>query len=208
MLKNELLSGVGAGEANAGLYSFGHDLASEITVFSRSLITVLLPKASSKPTPRALRRFVVKSYLHLAVLLVPLVLLMFLARPFLEVLAYFKSSYREYFDSLGIFMILYVGGLFSVASIPINTALYAMRLPQIQTYVGLFTLVILVAGGIVLIPVYGAKGAAIMLAAQRMITFFVLLPYGLLKLRSLEEEATERPATADELRDEATEAEE
>jgi O-antigen/teichoic acid export membrane protein len=195
MLKNEGLSGsVAAGEVNAGLYSFGNDLASEITVFSRSLVTVLLPKASSMGTPRALRGFVKKSYLHLAALLVPLALLMFLAKPFLLLLGHFKPSYLDYLGSLEIFMILYAGSLFSVALIPINTALYAMRLPQVETYVGLFTLVILVAGGIVLIPVYGAKGAAIMLFIQRMITFLVLLPYGLVKLRGLQALGDEPPA--------------
>ena len=52
-----------AGELNAGLYSFGQDLAGEVTVFSQSLLTVLLPKASGKENPAKLRKFVVSANL-------------------------------------------------------------------------------------------------------------------------------------------------
>ncbi len=61
LLKNPTLSGsIASGELNAGLYSFGNDLAGEITIISQSLTTVLLPKASGKANIIELKRFVKK----------------------------------------------------------------------------------------------------------------------------------------------------
>jgi len=190
LLKNQRLSGsVAAGELNAGLYSFGNDLANEVTIFSQSLLAVLLPKASSRTDAKGLRRLVLRSYLNLMVLLVPMALLVFAARPFLEFLGRINASYLAYLPSLPIFTILYLGALFSVASVPIQTALYAMNLPQVETYVETATIFLLIAGSVILIPMYGGKGAAIVVFAQPAITFSSLFTYGLYRLNRWKPEA-------------------
>lgn len=188
LLKNASLSGsVTAGNLNAGLYGFGSELASEITIFSESILTVLLPKATSKTSAEELKRFLKRAYRNLVLLIVPLFCLMFLAKPFLiYFLAYFKESYLEYVPALPIFYILYSGALFSIASLPMRTALYAMRLPQIETVMELIMLVILVAGGILLIPIYGSIGAAAVVFIQRFLSFITITIYGIKKLNSME----------------------
>jgi O-antigen/teichoic acid export membrane protein len=184
LLKSPLLSGsVVAGEANAGLYGFGNDLANEITVFSQSLVTVMLPKASRKTTGPALRRFVKRSYRHLLLLLIPLALLLFAARPFLLGLGRLDAAYLAYLPSLKIFAILYGGALFTVAAIPMRTALYSMNLPAVETTLDLVTVPLMVGAAVLLIPRYGGVGAALAVLAQRAVSCVALSAIGLAKLR-------------------------
>jgi O-antigen/teichoic acid export membrane protein len=183
LLKNAALSGsVAAGELSAGLYSFGNDMASELTVVSQSLVSVLLPKASMRTDPRELRRFVQRSYLHLSLLIGPLALLMLVTRPALLLLGRFEPRYLEFLPSLGVFYVLYSGALLSLAAIPIQTALYALRRPQIETYIELALAPVLIGGSILLIPRYGALGVATMVLVQRTIAFAVLIGYGWIRI--------------------------
>jgi len=183
LLKNARLSGsVELGELNAGLYGFGNDLANEITVLSQSLITVLLPKASGKATPRDLRRFVRRSYLHLSWMLPPALLLIAVAEPLLRLLGQVRPGYLDYLPALDVFAVLYVGTLFSVAAIPIQTALYALRMPQVETRIEVGTAVVLVVGSVALIPGYGVMGAAWAVLAQRVLSFVLLIAYGRARL--------------------------
>ena len=184
LLKSPLLSGsVAAGEANAGLYGFGNDLANEITVFSQSLVTVLLPKASRKTTGPKLRGFVKSSYRHLILVLIPLALLLFAAKPFLQGLGHLNSAYLAYLPSLKIFTILYTGALFTVAAIPMRTALYSMKLPVVETTLDLITVPLMIVAGILLIPSHGGAGAAMAVLAQRAVSCVALFAIGLAKLR-------------------------
>ena len=185
LLKNARLSGsVEWGEIQAGLYGFGNDLAAEVTVLSQSLLPVLLPKAAAQSSTESLRRFVLRSYRHLLPLLIPFALLGFAARPFLLLLSYFKSSYLEYLPSVDVFAILYAGALFSVAAIPMQAALYALRRPQVETIIELSTIAFLVAGSILIIPHYGAEGAALLIFLQRLVAFVALMTSGFRRLKN------------------------
>ena len=77
-----------------------------------------------------MRRFVRRAYLHVFAALVPLGLLVFAARPLLLLLGQLRGSFLDYLPSVEVFAILYLGNLLSVASVPMQTALYAMRLPH------------------------------------------------------------------------------
>jgi O-antigen/teichoic acid export membrane protein len=187
LLKNPYFSGTLAdGEVNAGLYGFGSDLANEVTVFSQSLLTVLLPRASRATTGPDLRRFVRRSYKHLLLLAVPAALPFFLARPFMLLLGMIRESYLEYLPSLSVFTILYAGALFSIAGIPMQTAVYSMKLPRVETYIEMALLVVLIAGAFLLIPRYGAEGAAFVVLVQRVLFFAILTIYGWSRLRRYE----------------------
>ncbi len=184
LLKNPALSGsVAAGETNVGLYAFGNDMANEITVISQSIATVLLPTAARRETPAALRRFVGRAYRHLALVLVPAACLPLAARPLLELLGAFRASYLEYLPSLPIFAILYYGALFSLLSVPMSTAIYSMNAPQAEALIEACLLVVLIVASILLIPHFGAKGAAVAVLIQRILATSGLLLYGFRKLR-------------------------
>ncbi len=186
LLKNPALSGsIAAGEVATGLYGFGADLANEVTIFSQSLITVLLPEASAKQSPESLVRFVKRAYLYLVPLLIPLVLLIFAAEPLILLLAWVKESYLAYLPSVATFKLLFLSGLISVATIPIQTALYAAKLPHLETYVELATVVILIGGSLLLIPRYGSVGAALAVLAQRTTASVILVVWGIVSLHRM-----------------------
>ena len=94
------------------------------------------------------------------------------------------SSYLEYLPSIPVFMILYSGALFSVASIPIRTVLYALEIPQVESYIEIGMVFLLIVGGIILIPRYGCIGAAITVFVQRLLSFVIIISYGLAKLKN------------------------
>ncbi len=186
LLKNPALSGsIAAGEVATGLYGFASDLANEVTIFSQSLTTVLLPEASAKQSPDSLVRFVKRAYLYLVPLLIPLVLLIFAAEPLILLLAWVKESYLAYLPSVPTFKLLFLSGLISVATIPIQTALYAAKLPHLETYVELATVVILIGGSLLLIPRYGSVGAAMAVLAQRTTASVILVSWGIVRLHRI-----------------------
>ena len=76
--------------------------------------------------------------------------------------------------------------MLSLAIIPMRSALYALELPRVDSYLEAAGVVLLVVGGIVLIPTYGYIGAAIMALVVRAIALVGLLAYGIVKLRQLD----------------------
>jgi O-antigen/teichoic acid export membrane protein len=113
------------------------------------------------------------------------VLLVFAAEPLILLLAWVKESYLEFLPAAAVFKPLFLAGLVSVATIPIQTALYAARLPHVETYVELGTVVILIGGSLLLIPRYGSVGAAMAVLAQRTTAGVILVVWGLVKLRRM-----------------------
>lgn len=183
LIKSPRLSGsLAAGEAAAGVYAFGSDLAAEVTVFSESLMAVLLPKAASLREPGQLRTFLGQAYRNLALLLPALALLMFLADPLLRLLGAVSASYLAYLPAIPVFMILYSSALFSIAAIPARTVLYALGLPRFEARVEIVSALLVVAGSILVIPVHGIEGAAWVLFGQRLAVWLILLGYTLARL--------------------------
>ncbi len=184
MLKNPQLSGsLAAGEAAAGLYTFGNELADELTIFSESLYLVLLPRAGEKKSAGALRGFVKRCYRNLALLIVPLILPVFLFKPFLTLLGRVKVGYLEFLPSYEVFVILYVSGLLTLVIIPMRSALYALELSRVDSYFESAGAVLLIAGTIVVIPTYGYVGAAVAVLVARALVLCGLLAYGTVQLR-------------------------
>lgn len=180
LLKNASLSGsIRAGEESAGLYAVGGDLAAEVTVLSQSLATVMLPEVSRKTTPREIRHTVLRAYRHLAWLLPAAALAALAAEPALQLAGRVHPHFLRYLDALPIFYVLYLSSLFTVAAIPIQSALYALDRPQAETGLQVVTSVVLVLGSIALIPRFGGVGAAAMVLVQRLLVFCGLMVVGL-----------------------------
>ncbi len=187
MLKSPWLSeSQEQGELNAGLYGFGQDLAGEITVLSQSLLTILIPKASAKSSVSELKALLIKAYKHMAIFIIPIGLLVFLAEPLIQLLGTFLPRFLEYLPSVPVFMILYLGALFSIATLPIQSVLYALGAPRIEANIQLVMVVFLVGGGILLIPGYGYIGAALVVFTQRVAVFILLLIYGIKYMSTLD----------------------
>ncbi|MBN2498628.1 MAG: oligosaccharide flippase family protein [Deltaproteobacteria bacterium] len=174
LVKSPALAGsVARGEMDAGLYAFGADLAGEIAILSESLMLVLLPKASGL-SRQQLGPFLARAYRTVAVLLIPVALLALLARPLLQLLGWIKASYLDYLPSLSIFYLLLLGGLFSLAAIPLRSVLYALERPEIEARLEALMLVLMLGSSAALIPHYGGVGAALAMLGQRAISCLAL----------------------------------
>lgn len=185
-LKNAHLSGsAAAGATNAGIYSFGADLADEISVLTQSLFTVLLPKAAGKRTAPELAQFIRKAYRRMMLVLPLLIVPLFLVESFIRVLGSVRSSYLEYLPSLEVFTILYIAALISLMALPMRIAYYAIQRPQLDAYLSIAGLIVAAAGALLLIPRYGSAGAATALAAQRVLTAAVFMIQGARTLKRL-----------------------
>ena len=190
LLKNATLSGSqSVGETQAGLYSFGQDLAEEITIVSQALFTVLLPKVSGYSDIAQLKGLLLKTYRHMVLLLLPLALLSLLFEPFILALAYFFPSYLDFLSAVPICIALYAGALLALACTPMTAALYALKHPHIETCIEMVSVCLLVTGSILLIPGYGYMGAAIMVVVQRAATLMLLIFSGVYVLNKTEREA-------------------
>jgi len=186
LLKQPALAGsAAAGEAGAGLFGFASDMAGEVTVFSQSLLTVMLPKASRKTDAERLRAFLKRSYVKMPLLLLPMALFLPAIEPATRLLGRLSPGYLEYLPSVPICALLYVGSLFSVAAVPMQTALYALRRPHVETWAELATLPLFIGGSCWAIPRWGGAGVAAIVLLQRLTTFLVIMSYGVACLRGL-----------------------
>ncbi len=68
--------------------------------------------------------------------------------------------------------------------------LYALKLPQVETYVETIMSLVMVGGSILLIPRYGYTGAATMVFVARALSFGAIFSYGLIKLKNVDLEIT------------------
>ncbi len=68
--------------------------------------------------------------------------------------------------------------------------LYALKRPQVETYVETVVSVVMVGGSILLIPGYGYTGAASVVFVVRALSFGAIFGYGLIKLKNVDLEIT------------------
>lgn len=196
MLKSPWLSGnQEQGELSAGLYGFGQDLAGEITILSQSLLTILIPKTSAKSSIHEMKALLIKSYKHIVIFIVPIGLLVFLAEPLIQLLGIVLPRFLDYLPAVPVFMILYLGSLFAIAALPMQSVLYALGAPHVEANIQLLMVVFLVVSSLFLIPNYGHIGAASAVFMQRFAVFLLLLIYGLNHMNKLEARGGDEPKT-------------
>jgi O-antigen/teichoic acid export membrane protein len=128
---------------------------------SGTILTVLIPRFSRLQTGREIRTMLRVCHRWL-LLLVPLgIVTPLLSRFAIELVA------PAFVDSSQIFSILFISILFSLAALPSRTVLYSLKRPEIETYVELLALVVVVAIGYLLVRWQGGLGAAVAMLIQR-----------------------------------------
>lgn len=137
-------------------YLGGHRLAAILPVFTSSLVTVLLPKVSSYATKAELNYYFRKSFLVTPFLAVAVLLATYFADP---VIPWILGA--KYHDSISVFQILCVQFSLSVILTPVSLIIYSLNKAHIFTAMNIIQLVIGIVGNYILIPRYGAVGAAI-----------------------------------------------
>jgi O-antigen/teichoic acid export membrane protein len=161
------------GAETVGIYSAGYQLSMVFPLLIGSIVTVLLPQVSRLARKEEFVFFIKKSLsmstLILVALLPGFVFSRYLIRLFFGL---------RYLESAGIFNILFLTFTVNLVFNPISTVLYALDRPRVITYTNLLQLAIAIAGNLILIPIYGAYGAAftflgLTIVGSTIVTIFV-----------------------------------
>jgi len=139
-----------------GYYSAGYRLGFSFSIILGSFITILLPiisKLTEKQQIINYRKKTLKITLFIAIIFFPI---FFLAKPL--ILAIYGVPYL---DSVIIFQILFLKFLLVLIFNPINIVIYSINKPMIASYGNLLQLSFNFIGNYLVIPMYGAYGAAI-----------------------------------------------
>src|SRR3990170_2423512 len=162
-----------------GLYS----AASQLTVIIPQIVvamgTVISPKMASTGNRQAFVKYLKKTQ----VMMLGISLLGIISIPALAFLVpYIFGS--EYLGSIPIFVILFLGELIFLISVPVHSAVfYYFSYPRLFFWLSLVHLMITVFGGWYLISLYGALGAAYIVAVGNIVNFLIPLLWVLKKLR-------------------------
>ena len=155
-----------------GYYSAAFGLASALTILTGSFTIVLLPEVSKLTEKDEIKRYirkVLKVTTTIAMLLLPLI---FIAKPLILTIYGVK-----YLDSVIIFKLLCLNTMFILIAHPITLVIYSINKPKISAYVSILQLLANFFGNFLLIPPYGALGAAATAIITSVGGSFFIMPY-------------------------------
>ena len=121
-----LLSRMATMEA-VGLYNYGDKLASTLSLFSSTILTVFVPRVSHLITPDELRGVLRQNYRWLVALLPVSAVALLGARPLILMLA------PDYVEAAPVFALLFISILLSLLALPSRTVLYSVNRQQVET---------------------------------------------------------------------------
>jgi O-antigen/teichoic acid export membrane protein len=164
-----------------GVYSVALSFISAMNLLFVSLLTKYFPQVSRLNKKNEFFMHIKKSLLISFGLAILLSFMFFIAEPII-VLAYTE----RYIDSIIYFKILLTGFLFSLVFNPLLLVLYALNKPYIITFICLFLVIANFCGNLLLIPKYGAIGAAFVVALTRVAGGLLILFYTLIEVSKLD----------------------
>lgn len=151
-----LLAGL-AGAYQTGIYTVASRFLSPFMQISGNFSTALAPNFTRLKNLQLAKNLLFQTLKFAAVLVLPMFLIIFFA-PFLIPLLFGKG----YVDSIPSLQILTFGMMFLLISVPATTFIvYFFEKPQVFAILTFFQIFLILAFGLVLIPKFGAAGAAI-----------------------------------------------
>lgn len=149
-----LMLGMWSNEAATGLYRAAWTYAMVLSFLSMSVSNVLFPKITSFSDIQAMKVFVKKALTMTSLLAVATL-------PSLPVVSWWVPWYDpQYSSAVPIFYILYFGIAFDLVIGPLAFTLYSLGRPDVLMKIAIGKLLLHAAGNWILIPIYGAHGAA------------------------------------------------
>ncbi|MBA5873177.1 MAG: oligosaccharide flippase family protein [Nitrospira sp. CR1.2] len=161
----------------AGLYGAGSSLLMGVDFLTVSLVTTLLPKITQLTGLEQCRSYVQRAFPLYALIAVCLLPVLYFARPL--VVALFGPAYE---GTIVIFQVLFIGTLGTLVTHPLYLVLYTMDRPHWFGLIQGFALLGWIVAGCLLIPGFGALGAAWTTLIARMLqslAIIVVLGYAL-----------------------------
>ncbi|MFN8497661.1 MAG: oligosaccharide flippase family protein [Anaerolineae bacterium] len=151
-----LLVGWWSGATSAAFYGLALNLANKVDVVNQSLHAVTLPAAAGVFQADALLAYIRRSLLRSAAISVILLPLFWLAAPFIGF--FYGATYLPAATTFGLLLAVVIFDIFTqpmlLLALPLNE-------PRLLAAADAVRVVVLVAVGVWLIPLYGANGAAI-----------------------------------------------
>jgi O-antigen/teichoic acid export membrane protein len=174
-----------------GYYAAAATVAAILYLLYDASVAVLLPVASRLSGRDQYLRFVRKSLMMMGGLCLAVIPIFIWIEPLIV------TIYTESFlPSVPIFRVLFVGLIFTMLLEPLTVILYATQKPQWITAVNLLVVIIYTTGNLLLIPRYGAMGAAGMTVVARFLSGVIILVlafYVVIKMKPRETEVMPYP---------------
>jgi len=157
-----------------GEYSAAAVLISNVDLITVSLITVLFPKVTRLIAKKGLRKYVARVLLLSSIIATLFLPWLVFADPLIALIFGSRMS-----SSVMIFRVLFVAFMITFITDPVYLVIYALNKPQVVAYVEASQLAVTVAMNLVLIPVFGALGAAITVLISRLMAgiLFIVFSY-------------------------------
>jgi len=174
---NVLLLSAFRGNHEVGIYSAALQLAMVFPVLLGAIATVLLPKVSRMTDRQQLATLIKRSLMITGMAVLALMPAFFLSQPLIGLV-----FGQKYLASSGVFRILFLNFMISLLINPIGTVIYAIDRPQAAAAVNVLQAIISIAGNYLLIPSYGAYGAAYTYLALTVVGGGILVVYIWLKV--------------------------
>ncbi len=171
----------GLSDANAlGLYGAASKVSGLMTVAASSYMTVLLPDMSASPSSESLRRKRRNAFAVVGMMAAGVGVVMLLADPLIRIL--FGAAFVE---ASSVLRLLCVGLLLTVAAYPINASLFAMNKSAVFPLMSAVSVPAFIAGNLLLVPRFGADGAAMAYALSAGVGLLVPATYYVLARKTL-----------------------
>jgi hypothetical protein len=167
------------GTEQVGLYAAAQQLAQIMPLVIGTISTVLLPRVSKMKQNKEFVSYVKKVFLGALAIDVAIIPFVIFADFFVHIV--FGSKYD---GSILLFKILIIGFMCAVLVNPVSLIFYAKNKPKVLTYINYFTLIIAVSLNIIIIPRFGAVGAAICFLLSNVVTVGVVIPVVLAELKN------------------------
>ena len=139
-----------------GYYSAAFQLAGLAPLITMALTVVLLPKVSGLNSNEQFKNYIKKVLKYSSLIVLILLPIVLIAKPLIITL-----YGVQYLNSVNPFRILYLALITSIIFNPIGLVLYAINKPDVSAYANLGQLILTFGANYLLIPLYGAIGAAI-----------------------------------------------
>lgn len=166
-----LVLGRNAAASEVGQYGAAVQLITAMPLLVGSITAVLLPKSGSMGSIVQLKQFVKKSLAGSTVVFLCLVPLVIFSGPLITLL--FGSEYRE---ATPLFQILALGYMLSLFINPISIVLFRLNKPQYAALANFMQFIVGVTLYTMLIPRFGATGAAWSNAAVSVAGSLIIIP--------------------------------
>jgi O-antigen/teichoic acid export membrane protein len=171
----------GLSDAHAlGLYGAASKVSGLMSVAASSYMTVLLPEMSASLSSESFRRKQRNAFAVVGLMAGGILLIMLVADPLVRML--FGS---EFSDAGSVLRILCVGLLLTVAAYPINASLFALGRSAVFPLMSAVSVPAFVAGNLLLVPRFGAEGAAMAYTISAGVALLVPASYSFFARKSL-----------------------